>query len=781
MIPKQKKLSRLTDMKALTLRKSEEFWRRLQESRLRKNVLETGLSGTIRRAGRNPLPLTIEETVARPTDTPTGDIGSSQSVKTKEQKTRGQLLKGLGYFHSTEEKNSEPDTERVRSNFGGEINLLSSSGVVQRRKFYHFSWRRSATPSLALFVGLGLLLLSLFPFLQNLEQDRQTSSLVLGAATSAYEEILSAQTNLLNADYQAANSDFSSAYNKFGQALSSLEDLSRTADLLPQKSQAETLLVAAKEATLAMQYLTVGAESLFRLRLGTDGLQGGARALTQLREGISNLKIAEKYFENAENLLGELDPALFPGDAGVKIRQMKQLLKTLRPGLASFIDLQELVVMVATGEKQYLLLFQNNRELRPTGGFIGTYGLLKVNEGRIADLKIETVYNPDGQLKEKIAAPGPLQRSLTKYWAMRDSNWFFDFPTSAQKVSEFYKKETGVSVDGVIAFTTNIFPKLLELTGPIYVPQYNVELTSENFVDEVQYQTSEVYDRELNQPKKFLADFAPLLLERISRLDREGQIKFLELVLKALQDKDILLFSFDAAKQSRIEDFGWSGRVKFAKRDYLAVVHTNVGAGKTDQNIVQTVNLNSKVMPDGSVLNTLRIIRTHIPGREKEFPVNVDFMRIYVPAGSRLVSASGFENFPFYPSVFPGAASDPELQARDRTTLVDGLTNTLIYQANGKTVFANWLVLAPGETKEVQLEYRLPFQYNLSDNSAKVYTLLAQKQPGSATTEFTSTLVLPDGARVILARPTGEITTERDKLEFESKLTTDEFWGAVFR
>src|SRR3989344_28805 len=97
--------------------------------------------------------------------------------------------------------------------------------------------------------------------------------------------------------------------------------------------------------------------------------------------------------------------------------------------------------------KKYLILFQNPSELRPTGGFPGTYGVVTFKDGKLQDLKVDDVYNLDGQLQELIVPPIQLQH-ITPNWGMRDANWFIDFPTSARKITAFYKKESGYEVDG---------------------------------------------------------------------------------------------------------------------------------------------------------------------------------------------------------------------------------------------------------------------------------------------------------------------------------------------
>jgi len=644
-----------------------------------------------------------------------------------------------------------------------------------------FSW--SSVPALAVFVLLSLVLVSAFPLLQMAEKERQAKSAVLGAATSAYDEFLGAQQAVLDSNYDGANFSLSSAYQGFDKALDGLQDLSVAVSLLPQVETGKQVLSAARDSVLGAQYLLAGLTNLLELKAGSNGLYTvtGAGLEDKLKETVNNLNFSSLYLTSASGLLDGLDMSSVPLEFKNKIEIAKEQISVFSKSLGEILSLQSLISDFASAEeKKYLVLFQNYRELRATGGFIGTVGLLTLKEGQIKDLKIETVYNSDGQLKLHVAPPGPLQRHLTDRWGLRDSNWFFDFPTSAEKATEFYELETGVSVDGVMAFTPEIFKKLLEITGPITMSGYGEVLTGENFVDVVQYQTSEIYDRELNQPKKFLADFTPVLLNWLGDLSNVEWLNVFEVLLDSLSQKNTLLFSFDDGQQERFENMGWAGQVRTAPHDYLAVVNSNVGAGKTDQNISQEINLESKLLPDGSILNKLIITRTHMPGNEKEFPTNVDFMRIFVPARSRLISVFGFENYEFLPASLEGATNDPDLKKIDNDTLINAESNTLIYKESGKTVFANWLVLAPGETKQVKVEYIVPVEYNLSESSYKAYSILVQKQPGAPDTKFSGEFVLPRYLEVWSVYPQNTQMFE-NKLIFDSDFQTDEVWGLVFK
>jgi hypothetical protein len=140
----------------------------------------------------------------------------------------------------------------------------------------------------------------------------------------------------------------------------------------------------------------------------------------------------------------------------------------LRRGIKSFLTSHAVVLELlgSRQDRQYLVMFQNNRELRPTGGFIGSFALVDVSRGEVRKVLVDTIYNPDGQLKDFLIPPVPLQK-ITDRWFARDANWFADFRTSASKVAHLFERSGGPTVDGVLAITPVLLEDLLRLTGPI--------------------------------------------------------------------------------------------------------------------------------------------------------------------------------------------------------------------------------------------------------------------------------------------------------------------------
>lgn len=395
--------------------------------------------------------------------------------------------------------------------------------------------------------------------------------------------------------------------------------------------------------------------------------------------------------------------------------------------------------------RYYLVLFQNNSEIRPTGGFIGSYALLSVDEGKIEIKKIEGIFNVSGQQKINVVPPKPLQKVSTS-WQLHDANWFFDFPSSARALSWLYEKSGGPTVDGVIAITPELVQTLFTLTDSIDLASFGLTLDEKNFMDILQYEVEVKYkERNLKDPKEILTHLAPLLIEKLSSLPKETLFATL---LQSLEKKEILLYFLTPEEEAFVNYQNWGGAVKPAAADYLAVVNTNINGFKTDRVITQKVSYETAIEEDGSIIDTVTITRAHTGGNtpyDWYNRVNADYLRVYVPRGSTLLEARGHTLEITSPPIDYQKAEYKEyplLKDVEEKTLIDEETGTRISEENGKKVFGNWIYVSPGET--VQLTYRYLLPFTIKGGNYGSHTLTVQKQAG-ITYELHTAVRAPDG------------------------------------
>ncbi|MBI2607681.1 MAG: DUF4012 domain-containing protein [Candidatus Doudnabacteria bacterium] len=638
-----------------------------------------------------------------------------------------------------------------------------AKAIKKTKRVYTYQWRPS---KVAAFAAAVLVLALSLQGLAYLASVKDASGEILGAATSAYTDLSGAQASLSDQNFESALQLFSSAQNNLEIAQDKLAQYKALTLVNSQAKGADNILSGAYLLSQAGSKLTESLQLFDMVTVSDQGIetQDFNKKLRQnrllLKESLALLNESSEHFDKVSNL---------PADYISTLDEAKRQVQELSGVLEGLINLEDLYLTFFDGSpKTYLLIFQNYDEARATGGFIGTYGVVKINQGLIEKLDIQSIYDFDGSFYEDVAAPGPFQPEIKK-WGLRDANWFVDFRQSSAKLLEFFEKGKETA-DGVVAFTPKIFEGLLEIVGPIHMDQYGVILTASNFQEVVQYKTSVDYDLEQNQPKKFLADFALILLNRLNNLKKEQWFSFFQILQTNLLEKHLLLFSKQSDTQTQIESLGFGGQVLPTDGDYLLVVNSNQGGTKTDLEIVQKLTLKSQILTDGTVINNLRIKRENAANEP-----NRDYLRVLVPKGSELISATGLDSDPHLASVFRGLKTDPDLAAWDIGELK--FDRVFVREEAGKTEFAGWVNTDSKEISQVELTYSLPFKVNpkLLDRTA-VYSMLFQKQLGSRGWPFDHTLVF-EGLKTIWS--TTNVAPQGQQANFSYQSDKDGYWAIL--
>lgn len=614
---------------------------------------------------------------------------------------------------------------------------------------------------------------------------------ILSSALQAYKSMLAAKDSASNLNFDAAGVNFETAYQNFLTADQELNKMGRgiiyVLEKLPGGSvvgSGAALVDAGENFAKAGRSFAKIADIFLVQNLGDYFSSNGPSLTQKITEAQGEIAKAQTALAAASNSLAKVNADDLPADVAPQIASLKEKMPPLLEASSQLKNWSNIFLEVLGHEhaKKYLLVFQNNSEARPTGGFIGTYGVVDLDEGRMKNLFIDGIFNLDGQLYDKVVPPKPIQKISTA-WSTHDANWFADFPTSAQKIMSFYEKAGGQTVDGVISLTPTVVEKLLALTGPISLPQYNVSLDQNNFLDLTQYKVEIDYDKQQNQPKKILADFAPLFLEKLWQVwPAQGQ-EIMQVLVDSLAEKHIMFYFSNSSLEKTFIEQGWAGEILSTEKDYLSVINTNINGFKTDKVIDQKISHTADVQADGSIVDTVRIVRQHKGGASQYDwynKVNADYLRVYVPLGSKLISAQGqtleINSAPidYKAQKF---AIDPDVAKQEGNMTIDQDSGTQIFEETGKTVFGNWVYVSPGESVEITYKYLLPFKLNLADQNF-TYSLLAQKQAGSITSDLESTLNLPGDYKVDWQYPVGLQISGR-QIIFDGELKTDRFYGAA--
>jgi hypothetical protein len=634
------------------------------------------------------------------------------------------------------------------------------------------------------FASVAIFIVIVFQGVNIFAQSQNTKSIVLGSATEAISHLQAAAALTSQQNIAASQVEVQQAEQNFAQAKDSIAKLGPLLDsafsLSGKGKTANMILDAGESVALAGENLNNFYSQVSALKVTAQGFDTAGGFYEGMVSARAYLQKGNNYLDHANQDLAQADPSKLPANFSAQFNYYRSQLSQAIAALSQADDLLGLLQnFVGKGQKSILVLFENNREMRASGGFIGTYGFFKLSDGKVISQKISSIYDLDGQLKQKIAPPGPFH-DLTDHWGIRDSNWFADFKTSAQKASLFYEKEGLETPDAVVAITPDLFVDLLKLTGAIDFPKYNVVLSADNFRDEVQLNTSVLYDKQDNTPKQMLADFAPLLLQRMVQLPPQNYPALFSAILSNLAQKNILFYDRNPDVQAQFESYNWAGRIAETDKDYLAVINTNLGGRKTDLDVSQALNLSSEVQDDGSIINTITYSRKHSPSLLEPDSKNIDYVRFLVPKGSTIISASGFTKHNFYhsdgsdyPQTNQPFTVDTDLENMDANSKIDVLSGTVITEESNKTEFANWIETSPGQSSTITLQYKLPFNIN----SEQKYSFVLQKQPGNVPVDFSYSFN-PAGRKVLWYTPF-DLAQADGIINYKQTLKSDIFIGVV--
>lgn len=351
-------------------------------------------------------------------------------------------------------------------------------------------------------------------------------------------------------------------------------------------------------------------------------------------------------------------------------------------------------------ERVYLLMLQNSMELRPGGGFLGQYAIIKIKNGKVVSTFVEDGNLVDQRITANVPAPYPFKKLLqVKNWKFTNSNFSPDFPTNVDK-AKYFLRLSGVSgnFDGVIAVNSNVLNHILELTGPINVPGYSTVFTKDDAVIQLEEVVEKPYllDSSLDTQnrKAIIKVMANIIIEKLSTL---GNIaKLTEFAHTELKNKEIMINFSDPNLQKLIEEAHWDGSVVGSDwgGDYLMVVDANMGALKTDYYMERGITYDVDLTAEKPTATLNIAYKNNAPSGNWRTSDYHSYLRVYAPEGSQFLERK-MVGYPMIKNEF------------------------------GKTYFGVKVDVLIGGGTAAMIKYNLPDRFK-----DEPYKLLIQKQSG---------------------------------------------------
>lgn len=421
-------------------------------------------------------------------------------------------------------------------------------------------------------------------------------------------------------------------------------------------------------------------------------------------------------------------------------------------------------------EKTYLVLFQNNLELRPTGGLISSYGLLTFEKGRLINFEIKDVDSEEDQFKGEIDPPSKIREYLGENrWLMRDGNWDPDFITAAQRLEWFIDKQTGREIDGVVGFNLGALREIIELTGDLTIPDDDEKITAYNLYERAEYSSKTFSTETSGQKNDLFGKMMGSFFERSKKYTNREIISFLTAVYQSLNRKEILVYLHQPDAAEYLQMFNWDGAIQSSNIcqkitgnclfDYLSINEANLGGNRANFFIKRIINHGVTINEQGQVSEDLKIYY------QNNSPIEVwpagryrVYLRFYLPSGSQLES------------LMINDPSEPGLWVQMPNDQIDFISE------HGKAVIGYLLEVPVKSARIIEIKYLLTERINLVKPFS--YTLLTQKQSGSGETGYKFMLNFPVEVNPLRILPKGELSS--GKILIDDQLTTDRIFRVDF-
>jgi len=353
-------------------------------------------------------------------------------------------------------------------------------------------------------------------------------------------------------------------------------------------------------------------------------------------------------------------------DLPISDRQKAQLtsaLSLLPTARNAIVQAQGLVSIVSWllgigHDRRFLVQTMDRAELRPGGGFTGQYGILEIQDGRMAPFSLRDValldYAGNGIELGRLAPPQYHWMNFGN-WGLRDANLSGDFPTSARLAMQVFQEEGGGPVDGDIALTPLVISHILDVVGPINVPLYGEVITAKNLEERLHYyqqnyaaiaieqQKTNNYGHEAR--KSFTSLVGKLLLDKVRHLPVSKLIVIAKNAVKDIQSRDLEIYFNNPAAEAWLVEHGYSGAMDtYAKQDGFMVVQANISISKASQYVHTTEHDSITLDAHGGATHNLTITLTYNQtGPVYGFDTYADYIRVYAPASAQFLDGDGFD------------------------------------------------------------------------------------------------------------------------------------------
>ena len=558
----------------------------------------------------------------------------------------------------------------------------------------------------------------------------------------------------------ATDTDLSLARGEFSRAGDHFAAVSSRLDHDPLVIVGRHLPLIGGQLNAASSFASIGEDAS---AIGVEGVDAASAFDTARKQGNGTLpEKTQQIFTDVEPFMQEIAQRLTTVDRARADLGGRSLLPPLR-GAVTELDqrrarLQEFLdtyqrsrdfapeFLGFDGTKTYLILAQNNTEMLPTGGLVTVVGTMRLNRGTIEKMEFHDAvqFGEDwiARTGAYVEPPQPLKQYLLKdtSWNLLVSTWAADFPTSARSAARFYELEGGEHVDGVIGINLTTLERLLDVTGPVDIPEFGVTVTADNAFELISEHTRAAYEPQGDR-KAFTGLVADEVLRRVLRPAPGQWSPLVDIVQRLGDEKDMLVYTTDKKQQALVQKWGWDGAVEDKGGDSLMVVDASVNSTKLNAVVEHSASVDVALDDAGRANTTVKLdyfnnLAPWERGKDPDLVTKLmvgglygGYVRLLTPPGSRITSLT--DN---------GGEIGVEAVGRE----------------NGLTSFGRYFALPRDTKQQLTFRYSTPPVVEKRDG-AWIYTLHLRREPGWVLPPVSLSVAGPSGMRVTAAAIDGEV------------------------
>jgi hypothetical protein len=472
------------------------------------------------------------------------------------------------------------------------------------------------------------------------------------AGTRGKGALIRAEDQLNARQPRQARQSLTEAHSAFRQVR---RDLLSTGPLLPlarvipfvriQTRGVEAFASAGEALSSAGLGLTDSASALLE---PSDGHVPVSSAVDSLRSVHTSLQAAVKALDQATARVAALNGYRLVGPIGTARDDLASRLPRIGARAASAE--QGLGALLAfagdSGPRRYLFVSQNPDEVRPTGGFIGTYGILVAEDHQLRLDRFEgiddwIVGHPDAVVPPAQAPSALRFSSPPARQTLANANAVPDWPQAAAVAAQLWAKGGEAPVDGVLSVTPGFLAKVLAVLGPVQVPAYGETVDANNVRERFDFYTRQNEAQAVTDKvrKAFVAELAQAVMSQLLAAPASQWDGVARAIGQAFDSRLAMAWSTDEQVATALADRGWDGALPVTQGDFFYGAEFQFET-KSGGGLRRTYDHQVDLHADGSATVTTTVTIRNPQPRSPFNNTSVIYFTAYGPQGATLDPAS---------------------------------------------------------------------------------------------------------------------------------------------